>query len=178
MNWSIGKIGQFVVQKKDNQFDTVVELLRRKRLTLGDVVPVLQARPTTSGGRMLSIVDRVAFTWSLPSIQQGLSNGQTLLNPLTDRVPQLYAALALRVPDCFVVDRTMEKVVANQLVFQSRERMRDVGQITLVQSLPIDEIRATDPTAPALFSAHLLELLKAVQVVFAIDRRALDVKRR
>jgi hypothetical protein len=82
------------------------------------------------------------------------------------------------VAHCAFINRTVEEVVAYQLVPKRFKGMCGIALVTAVQTLPVDEISPARSAFAALVRRHLLQLLEAVQIVVAVSRRAFDVERR
>ncbi len=109
----------------------------------------------TSCRRVLSVVDGIPFERRLTTVPGGLRRSNTLGQPMTCCLLELNTALALRVPDCPLVEFTMEEVVPNHFILQRCERVLDVTKVAHVQPIPVYKVGTAIPALSAFLLGHV-----------------------
>jgi hypothetical protein len=178
VNRPIGEIWKLFIEEAVDKSYAVVEFLRGQRPSLRDVMPIFEAGTAACRGRVLRVIDRVAFEGGLATVSGRFRDRKIFAEAITSGVFQRGASFTLSVPNGGIVNGTMKKMVAYQLLLKRFEGVRRIAFVTAMQTLPVDQAGPACSAFAALVIGHRLELFEAMQAVIAVGRRAFDVERR
>ena len=130
LDWVIGEIGQLLIEEEVDQGRAIVEFLRRQWSTLRDVVPIFEAGPAACRGRVLRVIDRIAFERRLMTVAGRFGDREILLRRRS-RAASFSATRPLRWAWRIARSSTaVEKMMAYQFVLKRFEGMCRIGLVT------------------------------------------------
>jgi hypothetical protein len=162
------EVGETFVEILFNQLTAILKFHSGEFPPLWNCVPVLQTRATATRCCVLGVEYRIPVHGCLSSITWWIGGRQIFPHPISRRFLELQTAFAMSVALRHIVNVNVKEVMPYELVLKRLEGVSGVGEIALVQAIPINQISTAGAALSALVRGHFFELLETVKIVHAI----------
>jgi len=138
-------------------------------------MPVLDALPAATRGRVLGVEHDVADHWRLPTVigQAICARADVLPKPRNERVAEPHSSFPQCVVPRFLVDLFVPEMVPDALSPQSLKRIPDVARSPLIDAFEVHQFGPASTARSTRWRAVVLAtlLLEAVQASLAVSTR-------